>query len=95
VVESFFVGQGPATLPGGIASRQQTANLVARLSQRDTEWARQQVKPALGNWCNGYVTIRGTWCEPLSPELIRWLNRRLKDVKTVRDETVAGVCDPG
>src|SRR5688572_23021486 len=27
VVESFFVGQGPATLPGGMPNRRQTANL--------------------------------------------------------------------
>jgi hypothetical protein len=40
------------------------------------------VKPSLGTWCGGYVTIRGTWCEPLQPDLIRRLNRRLKEVKT-------------
>jgi hypothetical protein len=38
------------------------------------------VKPALGAWCDSYVTIRGTWCEPLNGELIRRLNRRLREV---------------
>jgi hypothetical protein len=80
IVEAFFAGQGPAHLPG-VAKQPQTVNLVARLSQRHTEWARQDVKPALGNWCDGYVTIRGAWCEPLSGEIIRKLNRRLKEVK--------------
>ena len=80
IVEAFFAGQGPAHLPA-VAKQPQTVNLVARLSQRHTEWARQEVKPALGSWCDGYVTIRGAWCEPLNGELIRKLNRRLKEVK--------------
>jgi hypothetical protein len=80
VVEAFFAGQGPAHLPG-LAKQPQTANLMARISQRHTEWATQAVKPALGNWAEGYVTIRGAWCEPLTGETIRKLNRRLKEVK--------------
>jgi hypothetical protein len=81
VVEAFFLGQGPATLPGGIHHNEKTINLVARLSQRQVEWANLDVKQALGSWSDGYVTIRGTWCEPLNPELVRRLNRRLKEVK--------------
>jgi hypothetical protein len=80
VVEAFFLGQGSAELPG-MSQQPQTVNLVARLSQRRTEWARQEVKRALGQWCEGYVTIRGSWCERLDGELIRRLNRRLKEVK--------------
>lgn len=81
LVEAFFAGQGPAHLP--VVSKQpQTVNLVARLSQRHKEWARQEVNPALGSWAEGYVTIRGSWCEPLDGELIRRLNRRLREVKT-------------
>jgi hypothetical protein len=81
-VEAFFLGQGPANLPGSAVTRAESVNLVARLSQRQTEWAQQVVKPALGQWCDGYVTIRGTWCEPLGAGVIRRLNRRLKEVKT-------------
>jgi hypothetical protein len=80
IVESFFAGQSPAHLPG-IKKQPPTVNLIARLSQRHREWAQQSVKPALGQWCDGYVTIRGTWCEPLDSEVIRRLNRRLKEVK--------------
>jgi hypothetical protein len=80
IVEAFFAGQGPAHLPV-MTKQPQTVNLVARLSQRHTEWASQSVKPALGNWSDGYVTIRGSWCEPLDAEVIRRLNRRLKEVK--------------
>jgi hypothetical protein len=64
-----------------MSNQPSTVNLVARLSQRHTEWATQKVQPSLGKWDEGYVTIRGTWCEPLNGELIRWLNRRLKEVK--------------
>jgi hypothetical protein len=86
VVEAFFLGQGPASLPGGIHHEQVTVNLIARLSQRQSEWANLVVKQALGNWADGYVTIRGAWCEPLTPELVRRLNRRLKEVKSLNDE---------
>jgi hypothetical protein len=84
VVEAFFAGQGPAHLP--VVSKQpQTVNLIARLSRRHPEWAEQQVKPALGKWSDGYVTIRGSWCEPLDSEVIRRLNRRLKEVTDNRE----------
>jgi hypothetical protein len=86
VVEAFFAGQSPAHLPG-MMKQPQSVNLIARLSQRHTEWAQQTVKPALGKWSDGYVTIRGTWCEPLEAELIRRLNRRLKEVKITAGQT--------
>jgi prepilin-type processing-associated H-X9-DG protein len=81
VVESFFVGQGPATLPSSIQNGQQAVNLIARLAQRESDWARRDVKPALGRWCDGYVTISGTWCEPLDDGVLQRLNRRLHEVK--------------
>jgi hypothetical protein len=82
VVEAFFLGQGPSYLPVQSTGNDNTVNLVARLSQRELQWAHQKVKPALGHWCDGYVTIRGTWCEPLNEQVIRRLNSRLKDVST-------------
>jgi hypothetical protein len=80
IVEAFFAGQGPAHVPV-VAHQSKTVNLVARLSRRHPEWAEQSVKLALGTWTDGYVTIRGSWCEPLDSETIRRLNRRLKEVK--------------
>lgn len=80
VVEAFFLGQGPAHLPLGPADNQLTINLVARLSQKERQWAEIDVKPALGRWSEGYISIRGSWCEPLNGELIRRLNRRLGEV---------------
>lgn len=80
IVEAFFLGQGPAYLPGTPEDSQETVNLVARLSQKEADWQKRDVKPALGRWCEGYVSIRGTWCEPLTNEVIRRLNRRLTEV---------------
>lgn len=86
IVEGFLIGQGPAELP--VMSQQPKAmNLVVRLSQRHTEWAEQPVKAAIAKWCGGYVTLRGAWCEPLDNEVVRRLNRRLKEVK---DQTSNG-----
>lgn len=84
VVEAFFLGQGPAHLPGRRRRKEETVNLVARLAQRATPWQRQEVRPALGSWCDGYVTIRGTWSEPLNLELVGRLNRRLSEVSRRR-----------
>ena len=74
LVEVFFMGQGPAQPSGGPA---ESSNVVVRLAERAEEWKRMDVKPALGQWCDGYITIRGTWCEPLLPEVVERLNRRL------------------
>jgi hypothetical protein len=84
VVEAFFVGQGPSLLPGHTRSGDAAINLIARLSQRETQWAQRDVKPALGLWCDSYVTIRGTWCEPLNDQVLRRLNRRLHEVTKER-----------
>jgi hypothetical protein len=85
IVEAFFLGQGPAIFTREARSKHETVNLVARLSQREADWARREVKPALGNWCDGYVTVRGTWCEPLNGNVIRRLNKRLKEVQTASE----------
>jgi hypothetical protein len=90
-VEAFFLGQGPANLPTVGGKPAETVNLVARISQKAPEWAKVEVKPALGNWCEGYVTIRGAWCEPLNGEVIRQLNRRLREL---RDAEAAGGNSP-
>jgi hypothetical protein len=79
LVEAFFLGAGPADLPF-CHDDQTTTNLVARLTQKEHDWSNVPMKHALGSWHNGYVTIRGTWCEPLSEELVLRMNRRLSEV---------------
>jgi hypothetical protein len=84
IVEGFFLGQGPSMLASHAPRDETTVNLVARLSERDPQWHDRDVKPALGKWGDGYVTIRGTWCEPLNAEVVRRLNRRLREVTEQR-----------
>ncbi|HMP05165.1 MAG TPA: hypothetical protein PJ982_02350, partial [Lacipirellulaceae bacterium] len=83
-VEAFFLGQGPAYLPRTHGPDAEAVNLVARLSQKTPEWMHVPVKPALGHWCDGYVTIRGTWCERLTNDVIRRLNARLRQLRDER-----------
>lgn len=88
VVEAFFLGQGEARLPYGKAHGAESINLVARLAERAVEWHRVEVLPALGQWCDGYVTICGTWCEPLGEEVARRLNHWLAETKrSLRNES--------
>ena len=79
-VECFLLGQGPAFLPGKQPDGVETVTVVIRLAEKATDYARRDVKPALGAWCDGHVTIRGTWCEPLDESVVRRLNRRLAEV---------------
>jgi hypothetical protein len=98
VVEAFFLGQGPSYLPEMRGRRLETVNLVARLSQKAPEWMHVSVKPALGHWCDGYVTIRGTWCEPLTGDVIRRLNARLRELRTAAADSpshAAAIVDEG
>jgi hypothetical protein len=85
-VECFFLGSGLRELPGRAGREVEVAQLVVRLAERATEWAQANVKPALGKWCGGYITIYGTWCEPLSLELVRRLNVRLAEALESRRE---------
>jgi hypothetical protein len=77
VVEGFLLGQGPAQLPGERRSADQVANVVVRLAEKAEQWRHVDVKRSLGHWCDGYITIRGTWCEPLDESVVNGLNRRL------------------
>lgn len=94
VVEAFFLGQGPAHLPTIHSELPECVNLVARLSEKAPEFAKVEVKPALGAWCEGYVTIRGTWCEPLTNEVIRRLNRRLRELRDLREASATTQGEP-
>jgi hypothetical protein len=84
LVEGFLLGQGPANLPGRRMDRAEARQLVVRVAERASEWANVEVKPALGRWCGGYVTIHGAWCEPLDVALVSRLNRRLAELQRER-----------
>lgn len=80
IVECFLLGQGPALLPGENHARTETATVVIKLSDRAEEWSHRAVDPRVASWCDGYITIRGTWTEPLNVALIQQLNQRLAEV---------------
>jgi hypothetical protein len=86
VVEAFLLGVGPAMISGRDDGRTETRTLNVRLAERAEEWANVDVKPALGKWCGGYVSIRGTWCEPLNVALVNRLNQRLAEVQQLARE---------
>lgn len=84
VVECFFLGAGIVPLPGHQNREVQISTLIARIAERATEWHTVEVKSALGTWCGGYITLRGTWCEPLSVDFVNRLNARLAEVQRER-----------
>jgi hypothetical protein len=86
-VECFWLGQAPSLLPGKRHTNTETATLVVRIADKAVEWRHQEVKTSLGSWCEGYVTIRGTWCEKLSIELVNRLNQRLAEVSKSAEKT--------
>ncbi len=79
-IECFWLGHGASLLPGKRNERIETQTIVIRIADKAVEWRQQEVKPQLGAWCDGYITIRGTWCEPLNIDVVNRLNRRLAEV---------------
>jgi hypothetical protein len=84
IVEVFFLGQGASELPKLQGQEPQTQNVVIRLAESAVAWKQRDVRPSLGQWCEGYITIRGSWCEPITPGLMRRLNQRLAEVQRER-----------
>jgi hypothetical protein len=88
IVECFFLGQGPSELPKLRGRRPQTQNVVIRLAESAADWKEREVRPAFGQWRDGYITVRGSWCEPLTPGIMRRLNQRLADVQREQKSSV-------
>jgi hypothetical protein len=84
IVEVFFLGQGPSELPKLRGREPETQNVIVRLAESATEWKHRDIRPAVGMWCEGYITIRGSWCEPITPEIMRRLNHRLAEIQRER-----------
>lgn len=82
VVECFFLGTGAGQIPGKSHAEMPMRTIVIRLAEKAVDYHQRQVKPALGKWDDGYITIYGAWCEPLDIELAKQLNARLAEVKS-------------
>lgn len=76
-VEVFFLGQGPSLIRTKDGGPAETSTIVVRLAESAPEWHNREVDASLGQWADGYIVIRGTWCEPIDAELMQRLNRRL------------------
>lgn len=87
IVEVFFLGQGPSELPKLKGREPETSNVIIRLAESAAEWKHRDVRPAFGHWCEGYITLRGSWCEPLTRAVLQRLNHRLMEVQRERRAT--------
>ena len=79
IVEAFMLGQRPTLLPGKMLTDLETQTLVVHLSESAEQWGHIDVDQRLGAWCNHWVTIRGTWCERLSLDVVNRLNEKLAE----------------
>jgi len=84
IVEVFFVGQGASNLPPMKGKEPETTNIIVRLAESAPEWKHRDVDPRFAHWCEGYITLRGAWCEPIGEGALRKLNKRLVEVQRER-----------
>lgn len=84
IVECFFLGQGASFLPPLEGREPETANVIVRLAESAVDWKHRDVNPRIAHWCEGYVTLRGAWCEPIDAEGLRRLNHRLAEIHRQR-----------
>ena len=83
VVEVFFLGSGPIKDDGEDAGPR-TANVVIRLAEAAKEWHEGKINPLVGKWSEGYIVLRGTWCEPIGHPRLNEMNHRLAEVHRER-----------
>jgi hypothetical protein len=77
IVECFFLGAGITQIPGQPSRDVQTKNIVVRLAERAEDWHRRDLTLSIGKWCEGYITIRGLYCEPFDVETVKRMNTLL------------------
>jgi len=82
-VECFFLGSRLEPPPPGDHSTggERVRTLVMRIAERAVDHAQRPTLPVWGGWREGSVTFDGRWCEPLSVDLVRRLNRELAAAK--------------
>src|SRR5262245_6201328 len=83
VIECFLLGQAASQLPAR-GKGLKTATVLIRLCPQAAEWVRGDVDARLGQWRDSHFIIRGTWCEPLSVEVVQRLNARLGQAQRAR-----------
>jgi hypothetical protein len=83
LVECFFLGSRlePPRRGDARSGGNRVRTLVMRIAERAHDHAGRPTLPAWGEWREGSVTFDGRWCEPLSVDLARRLNRDLAAAK--------------
>jgi len=84
-VEAFLSGKSASVV--GRDRTAEAASIVVRIADRYPDYHERPVKPSLATWTDGYISIRGTWCEPITIDLIKSLNRRLNQAQRNRNVT--------
>ena len=79
LVECFFMGQAPSMVRGADGKEAETATVVVRFAERAGVWRSREIPPHLGQWVDGYLIVRGTWCEPINMDLLQRLNGNLAE----------------
>jgi hypothetical protein len=90
-VECFFLGTGAGQIASPSGSELPIRNLVIRIAEKAADFQARQFKPVLGRWAEGYITIFGAWCEPLTLEVVQRLNADLSRVQKAQKEAQAAV----
>jgi hypothetical protein len=80
-VECFLQGEGPVQAGWQAADDLDVRNVAIRIAERAKDWQQVEIHSAIGHWCGGYITIRGTWCEPINARLLATLNEKLVAAK--------------
>lgn len=78
-VECFFLGAAKYQRCG--ADPRESIAVVVRLADRAREWKQRDLPADYGEWKEGYVTLDGTWCEPIAEAKVLELNRWLVEAK--------------
>jgi hypothetical protein len=92
IVECFFLGSGITAMPGSPNREIQTKNIVVRIAERATDWAHRDMPLEVGKWCEGHVTIRGLYCEPLTVDKVQELNVKLYEAhQLLKNQDISGV----
>jgi hypothetical protein len=80
VVELFFLGHGTSLLPDQGEQPSKSRTVIIRLAEAATQWHDLPIQSAFGESRESYIILRGTWCEPLTVDVLKRLNRRLAEV---------------
>ncbi len=78
LVECFFLSHTDTVFTGIAGLEAQISALIIRLDRTARDFNSRKTRARLGTWENGTITIRGTWCEPISDRVVTSLNAKLR-----------------